>query len=146
MSTTTLNHLIETLNDGKLGFATAAEDTQRPELKNLFQQFASERSAFSAQLQEQVQKLGEESEENGSVAGDLHRGWINLKAAVSSREDLAILEECERGEDSALSTYREALAGDLGTARPLVEAQFMKIKAAHDKVRNLRDSERSAVV
>ena len=141
--TTTLNQLIETLNDGKLGFSTAAEDAKRPDLKQLFQQFASERANFAAQLQKHVQQLGEKAEDAGSVAGDLHRGWINLKAAVASREDLAILEECERGEDSAVSAYREALSADLGALRSDVEAQFTKVKAAHDQVRNLRDSLKS---
>lgn len=138
--TSTLNKLIETLNDGKLGFTTAAEDAKRADLKALFARFASERARFAAELQEHVEQLGEEAEDSGSVAGDLHRGWINLKAAVANREDLAILEECERGEDSAVSAYRDALSEDLGSLRQTVQSQFSSIKGAHDQVRSLRDS------
>ncbi len=138
--TSTLNSLIETLNDGRLGFTTAAEDAEMSELKTLFGMLAAEREKFAAQLQQQVQQLGETPEKTGTVAGDLHRGWINLKAAVSRREDLAILEECERGEESAVSSFRDALSGDLGSARDLVEAQYQHIQAAHDRIVRLKET------
>ncbi len=136
----TLNRLIETLNDGKLGFTTAANDAQRPDLKTFLAELAAERAEFAAELHQHVQALGASPEESGSVAGDLHRGWITLKAAVANREDLAILEECERGEDSAVSNYREALEEEIGPVRGIVESQFARVKAAHDQVRALRDS------
>jgi uncharacterized protein (TIGR02284 family) len=139
--TTVLNDLIETLKDGELGFTTAADDAKSPELKALFLEYALQRSEFAAKLQRQVEEMGEKAEDSGSLAGDLHRGWIELKSAVSVREDLAVLQECERGEDTAVKAYSDALAAEnLGTARPIVEQQFAQIKAAHQQVKILRDS------
>ena len=39
----------------------------------------------------------------------MHRAWINLKSAVTSGDDHAILAECERGEDSAVDEYKKAM-------------------------------------
>ena len=136
-----LNALIEALKDGQLGYATAAKDSSSPELKTLFHQFAAERAEFASDLQQHLKMSGESAEESGSVTGDLHRGWINLKAALSSREDLAILEECERGDRSAVETFEKVLTNtDLGTLRPVLERQLAKISTAHQKVTALRDA------
>jgi len=139
--TTVINDLIETLKDGELGFRAAAEDVTRNDLKQLFQKYSHQRAEFSRTLQQQVQRSGEEVEDTGSVAGSLHRGWMGLKSSMSSRDDIAILEECERGEDSVLKAYSDALASeDLGQARSLVQDQHKEIRAAHDHIRLLRDT------
>jgi uncharacterized protein (TIGR02284 family) len=63
---------------------------------------------------------------------------MGLKAAVTGKDDQAILAECERGEDSAVSNYRAALGTDLpANVRSLVERQFGEVKEAHDRVRSL---------
>lgn len=140
-----LNPIIEALKDGQLGYTTAAKDSSSPDLKTLFQQFAAERAEFALHLQQQLKTSGEPAEDSGTVSGDLHRGWINLKAALSSREDLAILEECERGDHSAVGTFEEVLSHtDLGTLRPLLERQLAQITAAHQKVTALRDARQVA--
>jgi len=139
--TSSLNELIETLKDGQMGFGEAQKDTTDPNLKLVFSEYSAQRASFVTELERFVSKEGVLPEDSGSVAGSLHRGWINLKATVSSREDLAILEECERGEDSAVETYEDAIsAGALGQAESVVVAQLTKIRAAHDRVRGLRDS------
>lgn len=136
-----INELIETLKDGELGFRTAANDAITSDLKRTFGDYSSQRADFSKTLQALVERAGEEAEKNGSVAGTLHRGWINTKAALTSRTDLSILEECERGEDSAVSTYRETLAdSNLGAARDTIENQFSHIQMAHEHIRSLRDA------
>lgn len=135
-----LNNLIETLKDGEYGFKTAAEDVSNPDLKRIFNEYSAQRAGFAQTLQSKVERSGEEAEDSGSVAGTLHRGWMNAKSAVTTRDDVAILEECERGEDSAVSAFRDALAEPMLVERPTLEQQYGQIKAAHDHVRTLRDS------
>lgn len=136
-----LNGLIETLKDGELGFKTAAEDVKSREIKQVLKQYSVQRAEFARALQAQVERRGEKAEDSGTVAGALHRGWITLKSSVVSRDTLAVLEECEQGEDYAVKAYREALAGQhLDGTRSLVEGQYAHIRAAHDHVRKLRDS------
>lgn len=133
--------LIETLKDGQEGFEQAAEGAKDPPLKSLFNEYSQQRSRFASELQSQAQSLGEqEPETSGSATGALHRAWINLKSAVTSGDDHAILVECERGEDSAVEEYKKALDENLSAPlREIVSRQYSEIKHAHDRVKNLRD-------
>jgi uncharacterized protein (TIGR02284 family) len=87
-----------------------------------------------------VTRTGDEPERGGSVAGAVHRGWMNLKAAVAGRDDVAILEECERGEDVAKASYRKALEmKDLpADVRAAVQKQYDGVVRNHDQIRDLR--------
>ena len=139
-----LNELIETSKDGEKGFRKAAEDAHASELKSLFTEAARRCREGAAELQGVVRSLGETPEKSGSVAGALHRGWVSLREAVASRDDKAILEEVERGEDYAKAQYRKALERDLPSdVRVIVERQYQGVLANHDRVRNLRDRYRA---
>ena len=140
-----LNELIETSKDGEKGFMKAAEDAHDAELKSLFTQCAQRCREGAAELQSQVRAQGGTPKETGSATAALHRGWISLKEAVSRREDKAILEECERGEDYAKAQYRKALEQDLAAnVRAIVDGQYQGVIANHDRVRALRDRYRAA--
>lgn len=138
----TINDLIETLKDGQEGFKQAAEGVKDSELKSLFQEYSQQRARFATELQSQARQLGEpEPEGSSSAAGAMHRAWINLKSVVTSGDDHAILAECERGEDSAVKEYQEAMEG--GLSSPISETisrQYTEVKEAHDRIKNLRDA------
>lgn len=136
-----LNDLIETCKDGQQGFQHAADNVSHAGMKDLFQRLSTQRGQFSVQLQTFVRSLGEDAENSSSLAGVLHRGWIDLKGAITRKDDKAILAECERGEDSAVAQYRTALDEELpGDIRAIVLTQCAAVKAAHDEVKALRDS------
>ena len=134
----TLNNLIETCKDGENGFRTAAEGIKNGELKTLFNTYSQQRAQFAAELQGEVRHLGGDPENSGSVAATLHRGWINIKSAVTGEDDGAIISECERGEDAAVKNYEEALKEDIpNNVREIVERQFTQVKEAHERLRAL---------
>jgi uncharacterized protein (TIGR02284 family) len=134
----TLNGLVETLRDGENGFRTAAEAVEDAELKRLFQSFSTQRAQFAEELEIELVRLGKEPAEKGHIAGALHRGWINLKAAVTGKDEGAIVSEAERGEDVAVKNFREALQKGLPAAiQTVVERQYVQIQDAHDHVRSL---------
>ena len=134
----TLNNLIETCKDGQEGFRQAAEGVKNAELKTLFLTYSQQRAQFAGELQQEVRRLGGDPETHSSTVGALHRGWINIKSAVTGEDEGAVITECERGEDSAVSNYEAALKGDLPNAlRALVERQFAEVKEAHDRIRSL---------
>ena len=134
----TLNGLIETCRDGQEGFRTAAEGVKRSELKELFRAYSGQRASFVGELQDEVRHMGGEPEDSGSATAALHRGWMGLRAALSGGDDSAVLAECERGEDAALSNYRAALGTDMpASARSVVERQFAEVREAHQRVRDL---------
>jgi uncharacterized protein (TIGR02284 family) len=146
-TTSTLNDVIEILKDGQEGFRTAAEDIGNSELKTVFSEYSLQRAKFAGELQALARSLGESNpDDHGSVAGALHRGWIDLKSALASRDEHAILAECERGEDYAVKTYKDALGDqDLpANVRQTLQTQYAAVKAAHDRVRDLRDRRKQA--
>ena len=142
-----IEDLVETLEDGKKGFAEAAErlaDAGRIDLADKFREYSSQREQFSAELRELSASHGDFIEERGSVGGTVHRAWINFKDAVSMDSAEAILGAAETGEDHAVNEYNDALEQDLTSdVRAVVARQAQAIQAAHDEVRNLRDRESS---
>ena len=142
----TINELIETLKDGQKGFKEAADAVNDPQLKSLFTGYSAQRSRFARELQAQVTSIGEaEPETGGSAAGAMHRGWINLKSAITSQDESAILAECERGEYSAVQEFEKAMRNDLPSpVRDIVSRQYSEIKSAHDRIKNLRDAAKKA--
>jgi uncharacterized protein (TIGR02284 family) len=134
----TLNQLIQTCKDGENGFRTAAEGVDDPNLRRLFESYSQQRAEFAAELQLEVERLGETPAEEGHAVAALHRGWMNMKSAVTGKDEGAIIAECERGEDFAVQAYERALRTPLSAdLKGLVDRQFLKIREAHDQVRSL---------
>jgi uncharacterized protein (TIGR02284 family) len=141
----TLNDLIETSKDGEYGFRTSAEYLKDATLKQTFTARAEECRQAAAELQAMVVRFGGKAEDSGSAAGALHRGWVAVKGVLAGYSDKAILEETERGEDTALASYRKALDQSLPPdVRAVVERQYEGVKRNHLQVRTLRDQARAA--
>ncbi len=69
----------------------------------------------------------------------MHRGWINLKAAVTSRHEEAVLAEVEREEAAAVDLYQEVLEEHLpGPLREQVAGQLEEVRRAYDRIRSMR--------
>ncbi|MFM0299483.1 PA2169 family four-helix-bundle protein [Paraburkholderia sediminicola] len=135
-----LNDLVETSKDGEKGFRKAAEDAHDAQLKTLFLTRAEDCTRGARELQDAVQALGGKPETGGSVSGALHRGWVDVKSAVTDRSDREILAECEKGEDVAKKRYHDALEKELpADVRAIVERQYQGVLQNHDRVRDLRD-------
>lgn len=140
----TLNDLIETCKDGQEGFQTCAEDIRDSSLKSLFTERAQGCAAAASELQGLVLACGGDPETTSSVSGTLHRRWVDIKSAITGKDDVAVLNECERGEDVALRSYRDALEKDLpANIRAVVERQYQGVLRNHDQVKALRNQARA---
>jgi uncharacterized protein (TIGR02284 family) len=134
----TLNDLIETCKDGENGFLTCASDVERVQLKELFQKAALRCAESARELQTEVQRLGGTPERSGSLAGSAHRRWVDIRSAITGKDDAQVLAECERGEDVAKESYQNALRKDLpADIRAIVERQYQGVLQHHDIVRGL---------
>jgi uncharacterized protein (TIGR02284 family) len=141
----TLNNLIETCKDGEQGFHQCAEDISDAQMKTFFISRAQTCTDAAAELQEMVISLGGDPETRSSASGTLHRRWVDIKSVITGKDDEAILNECERGEDVALQSYRKALETDLPPdIRAMVEKQYQGVQRNHDQVKALRDQVRTA--
>ena len=137
----TLNDLIKACKDGENGFRAAAEIVSDSNLRHLFESYAQQRAEFAAELQREVRRLADDPAESEHASAALHRGWMDVKATLTGRDEAAIIAECERGEDAAVKAFRKGLDSDLPSGiRVLVERQFLEIKDAHDHIRSLERS------
>ena len=137
-----LNDLIRAGRDAEHGFLAAADSVPEPDLVQIFAEYALQRAKLVVELQDRVRAMRGDPEQSGSIGGQVHQAWIGLKAAIEANEVHAILSECERGEDMAVMAYRDALAErdvDLQT-REIIQRQYEIVQAAHDRIRQLRDS------
>jgi uncharacterized protein (TIGR02284 family) len=130
-----LNGLIEICKDGEKGYRDAADAIQNGFYHVLFGDYARQRAAFASELQAVVRSLGGIPDRKGTMAGNLHRGWINLRLALESKKDDAIVLECERGESLALKNYQDALKIDLPPGiKIILEKQYAVIRATRQRV------------
>jgi uncharacterized protein (TIGR02284 family) len=140
-----INYLIGTLQDGERGYKKASEAAKDPRLKSLFDDYAHQRVRFLAELRDAVRRLCQfEPPQTTSAVGAFHRAWINLRIAIS-RDDRAILAECERGEDSAMHEYQKAAHNRIASPlREIISHQYHEVKSAHDRIHHLRLVARAA--
>ena len=140
-----LQDLVECCKDGEYGFRTCAEQAPRQDLKSTFLQRADDCRNAAQELNDQIRSLGGRTEDSGSVAGAMHRGWVSVKSTLTTYDDKAVLEECERGEDNAKARYMKALKKPLpANIKLIVERQMQGVQRNHDQIKMLRDQARAS--
>jgi len=71
----------------------------------------------------------------------MHRFWVDIRSRLTGMDEHAILDECERGEDSAKRAYEESLQEDLpADVRTLIGKQYREVKMNHDSIREMRNA------
>lgn len=140
-----LRNLIEINNDRTLGFRKALEDLEpvNADLNLIFTEAAAESERFSQELAVLAEQYGAEvDEDDESVAGAIHRAWIDVKALFGGKDRKSILEEAERGEDAIKAAYKKVMdSGEVtGQALETVLDQAAQIRVSHDRIKALCDS------
>lgn len=138
-----INDLIEINNDRVAGFEKAMADIndENVDLKQIFQGFAAQSRKNGQELAAFI-GTPSEVETGNSVAGTLHRVWIDVKSLFGGSDRAGILSEAERGEDAIKKAYETALSsGELPAgAVETITKQAGEINAAHDQIKALRDA------
>lgn len=139
---TILGTLNSTLNDSVNGYRDAADHVDAEHLKQLFRDMAEERARASGELRAEVTSHGGNADEGGTVSGHLHQRFLDLKSAITGRDDKAIINEVERGEDYLKEKFETALSGDVltGRSRDVVERVYQSVRNGHDRVSALKHS------
>src|SRR3982751_1379232 len=137
---TTLNTLIATLIDSVTGYEDAAANSEAGRFQQLFRQRAGERQRVVEELRAEVRRLGGNPEDDGSFMGKTHQRFLDLKAAVTGRDDQAIINEVERGEDYLKEKFETALnSGHLSPeSRSVIERTFQSVRSGHDQMSQLK--------
>lgn len=128
------------------GFNVTAENVKNRGLKVLLKSYAQERAQFAADLANEMERLkpGSSTKETLSLSrmlGSFHRGWINIKAAMTIGQpstERVVLSEVQRGEAVARSRYADVLEKGLPEpVRQMVQQQFEQIKADGQRINKL---------
>ncbi len=137
---TTLNTLTATLIDSINGYEDSAANIDSPRLQQLFRERAGERQRVVESLRAEVRRLGGNPEDDGTFLGKTHQRFLDLKAAVAGRDEKAVINETERGEDYLKEKFEAALnSGHLsGETRAVVESAYQSVRAGHDQVSALK--------
>lgn len=136
-----LQELLQKNYDAEKGFKQVMQKAEHPQLKSWLKEKAAERSGFANEIDQELRKLNAKPREEGSVAGSAHRVWIDVKTALSSDKDEALLEECIRGENASAEEYKEQLdstyvTGSVGT---VLNKQRAKVLETLSTVKRLED-------
>ncbi len=138
----TLNGLIATTLDSVDGYTEAAKDSDNSRFAAMFTSRASERRQVATRLQQEVTRLGGNPEDDGTVLAGAHRVFLNLKAAVTGKDDKAIVNEVEAGEDHIKAKFEDAIEdADLSPeVKALIQQCYTSVKEGHDEMRDLKHS------
>jgi uncharacterized protein (TIGR02284 family) len=136
----TLNTLIATTIDSVSGYEDSAQNIENERLREIFRQRANERQDVVEQLRAEVRRLGGNPEDGGSFLGKAHQRFEDLKAAVTGRDEKAIVNEVERGEDYLKDKFETALEDDTlsGDSRAVVERCYQSVRSGHDQMSQLK--------
>ena len=135
----TLNTLIATTVDSITGYEDSAQNIDNEQLREVFRKRADERQKVVADLRAEVRRLGGDPEDSGSFLGKTHQRFVDLKAAITGRDEKAIINEVERGEDYLKEKFEAALNSDLtGESRQVVEQAYQSVRAGHDQISQLK--------
>jgi uncharacterized protein (TIGR02284 family) len=143
---TVLNSLIATTIDSIDGYAESAKDSESSRFAQMFNDRAAERRQVLTRLQAEVGRLGGNPEDDGTALAAAHRGFVNLKSAVTGQDDKAVINEVERGEDHIKAKFEEALREDdlSPETRAVIQECFASVKQGHDQMSALKHSMEAA--
>ncbi len=129
---TTLNHMIMITIDGSKGYKTASEQVRTPEIKLFLASLSAERANMAEELEREVISLGEVPDKQGGPLAALHRMWIEIKAGLESSNERSIVESCEKGDQTAISSFVNALAHEAVSPKTRIILQELLEKIEDD--------------
>lgn len=139
-----ISDLILINNDRIEGYQKAKEELNESDkdLAILFNERIDQSILFRSELISLITLIGGKVPEGTKFSGKIYRAWMDVKAFFSGSDRKVILDNCEDGEDAALSAYEEALSYEHLTPeqKATIFAQKSEIKMSHDKIKMMRDS------
>ena len=136
----TLQTLTTTLIDSINGYDDAATNSENSRFQQIFRERAGERRQVLENLRAEIRRLGGDPPDDGSFMGKTHQAWLDLKAAITGRDDKAIVNSVEAGEDYLKEKFETALSSDelSGEARQAVERAYQSVRSGHDQMSQLK--------
>lgn len=145
-----LNRLVRLCIASEKGFNVSAENVKNRGLQVMFKTYAQERAQFARTLRDMVVDLGGEAAEGGGLLAAAHRGWINIKAAMTIGQpatENVVLGEAVRGESVAVRRYKEALQEPLPEQiKSVLGEQYERVVEVSERVQELQGRQGTRLV
>ncbi|MFN3021807.1 ferritin-like domain-containing protein [Chryseobacterium sp. TY3] len=139
----TLNDLLQITNDRIEGFNKVEDKVweKYPNLKSDYTNMVDQSQKMRLELRSLIAERNGDADDSTTVAGGLHRTWIDVKNAFSSDNAESTLENVTFGENAAVEAYEKALdSGDLcPESSRVVQDQLHSLKASYEKFKNLEN-------
>lgn len=133
-----LNDLIETCKHGENCFRASANHVQSSELSMILVFLGDNCQQRARELENYVVQLGGHPFKSRRTSAALQRAWLSVRSLFSRNANFAMLKECKRREDKAVSHYRKALEKSLPEPlRAMVERQYLGAKCNNNRIRDL---------
>lgn len=136
-----LNNILDLLVDSQKGYADAAQNATDPQLKTLLDNFGVQRTQLISEVEHLRRKADPtvEHRDGGTLKGDMHRAWMDIREALGSKDNANTLNECERGEKFLVMRYDEVLDKQAHVeTKALIQRQKMQVEANLGRITQLR--------
>lgn len=112
---TQLNNLRDLLEDSRQGYMKAAERVEDPQVKSMLVSLSTNRLKLIQEVEDLCVQADPEakSRDGGTLKGDLHRAWMDLRDSLSKSDNANVLHECERGEEYLIGRYEDVDSKDV---------------------------------
>ena len=135
-----LHELLLFVNDRVEGYKRAASESQDADLRNYYQQLASQSQQFSRRLNGYLHEQDGGQEKGTTIKGKLYRAWMEAKAAITGYDETAVLGSNVYGEEWAIKAYTEALQDRrlTGALRREVQRQYEQSQQTYQRLQQLQ--------
>lgn len=139
----TLHELLHFVNDRVEGYHKAAEESQDQQLRNYYQQLASQSQRFANELNNILVRIDGQRESSTTLKGKLYRRLMEATAAVTGHDEKAILATNIHGEQWAIAAYEEALEDHslTGSIRSIINNQYKKSQKTYQELKRLESQQ-----
>jgi uncharacterized protein (TIGR02284 family) len=137
-TTSNLNNVLQYLHDSVNGLNECVSLAEGTDFTSYLSQVSQARASYITEIENLVVGENAEPKSSGSLAGPLHRIFLDLKSYLTSKNNESIKNEILRGDEVLIKAYNEALQHE--TAAPvkdLLSKQLQEIHQALVKITEL---------
>lgn len=138
----TLQELTQFVNDGRTGYEHAAKETTNPQHQQLYQSLSEQRAEFAQELNQVIQDYGGHAQTSTTAKGKIYRQWMDLKAAITSKDDASIIGSNLHGEEWAQKAFQQALSQpDLPDhLRQIIQRQQLASEQTYQTLKQMKEA------
>jgi len=138
-TTSSLNELLQVLNDSAAFYDDAAQHVDDGVYQSLFRRMGANKRAIADDLRVEIAARGDAPATGGTVTGSLRQGWTDLRARLGGKPELQFVSRLEESEDAVIRAFREAvLESDRAEVRAIAQKHMADINRMHEEIRNLK--------